>query len=328
MKLWNFHIAFSLCLLVEGHRLEGVHQHALKPLKRDAELIAAWSLLQTRPHDGLSGKDSDGFMLEPDEQWSLRKERQEQQARMELEAMTLCRDDYYPGQKVCMPKCKEYSEKNCQANTFWQVHFEPSFRCLDERRIGNEGDGGKWICDPYKIKHQAEQGSGCLVYSIGSNGDFSFEKGVHESISDQCEIHTIDMHDWNHYTKTSPPPYVNYHVYTVGPEPNAPVSTIVKDLGHTGRKIDVFKIDCEGCEWNTYKSWFGEGVYIRQIQVELHGTDGNKGAFDFFNFLFDMGYVVFGKEPNTVGCGGKCIEYAFLKLSPEFSRPKSIHRKA
>eukprot|EP00928_Gymnodinium_smaydae_P052566 TRINITY_DN3656_c0_g2_i1.p1 TRINITY_DN3656_c0_g2~~TRINITY_DN3656_c0_g2_i1.p1 ORF type:complete len:374 (+),score=34.82 TRINITY_DN3656_c0_g2_i1:38-1123(+) len=292
----------------------------LHPRRTTSHLVAKWAeLLKTRSHDAVSVKESDGFMIESDEQWTRRKERQKDQSSKQHKVMTTCSDEYYSTQRKCMPKCREYKPMLCQARVFYQVHYEPSFSCLDARRLGSEGEGGKWVCDPYKLTHQAEQGNGCLVYSVGSNGDYSFEKAVHDEISPLCEIHTIDMNDWREYTTTPPPSYVSYHQYTVGPEPDTPVSAIIHDLGHTNRTIDIFKIDCEGCEWTTFQSWFGEGVNIRQIQVELHGKNHCSGAHSFFDFLFNKGYVVFSKEPNTLGPTGSCIEYSFLKLSPSFS---------
>ena len=49
------------------------------------------------------------------------------------------------------------------------------------------GDGGKWVCDPHRITEQKD----CLVYSVGSNNDFSFEMAVLKDIGPHCEIHTV-----------------------------------------------------------------------------------------------------------------------------------------
>jgi len=70
---------------------------------------------------------------------------------------------------------------------FYQNNYEPDFVCQHERRIGKLGDGGKWICDPHRISHQKD----CLVYSVGSNNDFSFEEAVLDKIGHHCEIHTV-----------------------------------------------------------------------------------------------------------------------------------------
>ena len=76
-----------------------------------------------------------------------------------------------------------------EPHKWYQNNWEPAFTCLHERRIGRWGDGGKWVCDPHRItlKKAADP---CLVYSVGSNNDFSFEEAVPNDISMDCEIHT------------------------------------------------------------------------------------------------------------------------------------------
>ena len=54
--------------------------------------------------------------------------------------------------------------------------------------MGKLGDGGKWICDPHRIREEQEE---CLVYSVGSNNDFSFEQAILEVVGEHCEIHTV-----------------------------------------------------------------------------------------------------------------------------------------
>src|SRR5690242_15023414 len=35
---------------------------------------------------------------------------------------------------------------------FFQNNWEPTIQCKFERRLGNPGDGGKWICDIHRFK--------------------------------------------------------------------------------------------------------------------------------------------------------------------------------
>ena len=92
------------------------------------------------------------------------------------------------------------------------------------------------------------------------------------------------------------------------------VQDIMSKLGHQNRTIDIFKIDCEGCEWESYEGWF-EGASIRQIQVELHYITK---AEALMRYAYKNNFVIFHKEPNTLGCKGVCIEYAFLRLTEAF----------
>jgi len=198
---------------------------------------------------------------------------------------------------------------------FFQNHYEPEFICEHERRIGKLGDGGKWTCDPYRIAAQ----DSCLVYSIGSNNDFSFETSVKKEIGPHCEIHTFDM---GNYTVGGKEAGVQYHQYGLSTTDGGAfrsLSTIIRELGHEGRTIDIFKIDCEGCEYETLPTWFEANVTLRQIQLEIH-TYGKPTAMvvTVFNTLFENGYVITHKEPNIMWTDGSCVEFAFLKLSSKF----------
>ena len=88
----------------------------------------------------------------------------------------------------------------------------------------------------------------------------------------------------------------------------------MQELGHVGRRVDIFKIDCEGCEWQTYRDWFEAD--LRQILVETHLTCSSTPSF--FQELHDNGYVIFHKEPNIQYCKGECVEFSFLKLEKEY----------
>lgn len=72
-------------------------------------------------------------------------------------------------------------------------------------------------------------------------------------------------------------------------EPFKTFEETIKELGHDGRPIDIFKIDCEGCEWSTYKDWINAD--LRQIVVEVHRAP--EVAQDFFSDLQKAGYVSF-----------------------------------
>merc|ERR1711971_500551 len=120
-----------------------------------------------------------------------------------------------------------------------------------------------------------------------------------------CEIHIFDPADYS----GEAPPGIFYHAWglksTTDPttEPNYKTfQESIAALGHEGRVVDVFKIDCEGCEWQTYKDWFDSKITLMQILVEVHRSPPQ--AIDFFETMQSYGYVTFHKEPNTAFGGG------------------------
>jgi len=210
-------------------------------------------------------------------------------------------------------------------------------------RIGGDGngDGPKWVCDPHRFKKMAARRKamdpnhpGCVVYSIGSCGDFSFELGMQKKVGeDICEYHIFDMGD---YGPQVPKELKRAHYHQWGlkeQDPKvdkpAPGQTFyglldtIKLLGHENLDtIDIFKIDCEGCEWDTFQDWIGEGIpTLLQIQVELHNAlKAGQKVVDFFDSFEKEGYLRFHKEPNLLWTKG--IEYAFLKLEKDFLQEK------
>jgi len=76
------------------------------------------------------------------------------------------------------------------------------------------------------------------------------------------------------------------------------LSTIMDRLGHTGRKLDVLKVDCEGCEWEVLDSLSRSNLNLPdQIIAELHfqkfAVKGKRGAAMISNavkFLWESGY--------------------------------------
>ncbi len=194
---------------------------------------------------------------------------------------------------------------------FFQRNWEPSYSCTTIARMGCPGDGGKWICDP---QHYLEMNE-CIVYSFGSNNEFSFEESIH-NFNPECKIYTFDPTVHN---PTNKPKFVHYYPWGLAGNDFAEkslftVRTIMKSLGH--RKISVLKVDCEGCEFesfNTHSFPVYKGA-INQILIEVHFNGNPRTVHSFFSFLSNRGYAIFNKEANIQYSNGNAVEYALVHL--------------
>mmetsp|Transcript_25196 Transcript_25196/g.37218 ORF Transcript_25196/g.37218 Transcript_25196/m.37218 type:complete len:341 (-) Transcript_25196:127-1149(-) len=214
-----------------------------------------------------------------------------------------------------------------KSNWWYGENFQVEFNgCTFMRRvssINSHADGPKWVCDPHRLKKKTYSNSNksCLVYSVGSNGNTMFEEGILEATDHSCEIHTFDLSGWNrrngNFSEKLSRVGATFHNWGFGTPAqarrNPKVFKTLKEtmalLGHTNRKIDIFKIDCEWCEWSTYTEWLQDDIHMTQILVETHNAP-LPNAKDFFFQLHDAGYVIFSKEANYQnGAGG--VEYAF-----------------
>ena len=198
--------------------------------------------------------------------------------------------------------------------TFFQRNWEPSLSCTALARVGCPGDGGKWVCDPHRYL-----GAHCLVYSIGSNDEFSFEEAVHH-YNPSCEIHTFDPVASQPVNK---PSYVHFHPWGMGMHDSAEnsvytLSTIMRQLGHTN--VSVLKIDCEGCELDVFDTPYfpPHSGAVQQILMEVHFDGKPERMHRLFNFLTDNGYAIVNKEANIQYSDGSAVEFSLVHLNEFF----------
>jgi hypothetical protein len=187
---------------------------------------------------------------------------------------------------------------------YFTDNWEPTTTCNFAERIGNQGDGGKWVCNPQGLKAR------CNVISIGSDNDFSFEEALH-TLNPACDIHTFD-----HTIEPNAPAFVHFHPFGISDTQTGRLLTmegIIQMAGFTHKEIDIVKIDCEGCEIDVFPDMMGHP--IRQILMEIHGW-GSVSQYDIDELFETMGrnkYVIFHKEPNLLA-KGECVEYGFVNM--------------
>lgn len=204
-----------------------------------------------------------------------------------------------------------------QGKHFFARNWEPSYSCTTRLRMGCAGEGGKWICDP----HIHLLRNDCVVYSFGSNDEFSFETAIHD-FNPHCIIHTFDPTVPHPLNK---PPFVHYNHAGLGTTDasNASLGSyftlheIMLRLGH--KHVDVLKLDCEGCELDYWTLDVPKGI-VRQLQVEVHWVnrrDTPERMHAFFGFLTRQGFAIFNKEANIQYStpNKEAMEFALVHLS-------------
>ena len=186
--------------------------------------------------------------------------------------------------------------------------------CINVVRIGGSGDGGKFMClDGTSRKN-------CIVYSLGSRLDFSFEESLLEVLD--CEVFTFDCTVGNpgHVSVNQK---IKFFPWCVGGESG--MKPISSDLGHGGEiqqyytlddimhklghaRVDLLKMDIERHEIDVFSSFSTQNA-PRQILFEthLHNAYGMWGRpmlptewESMWRNLKRLGYKVFSHEPNPM----------------------------
>lgn len=250
---------------------------------------------------------------------------------------------------------------------YWMTRWDPTWSCTVDTKIGHSyssGDGGKWyaawhvplrcarsslhiLCDRVCDAHVLNR-PGCLVYSLGSLGDYAFDKAL--AADHGCEIHVFDPFNFGippdpertriHHHPWGVDAYSHERVVAEKPVTLLSLADMAARLGHRKRRIDVLKIDVEGCEMGVLDNatvWAAldaQGTTFDQILVEVHFEGVSKVNYKFkpktaeysvaqmeglFSTLTERGYAVFHKEPNLFSRGTACAEFGLVRVGVDCS---------
>lgn len=154
-----------------------------------------------------------------------------------------------------------------------------------------------------------EQTGGCLVYSFGIADEWGFDLNMARL---GCEVHMFDptitlkpvvapnlfFHKWGLYggaLNTSSSATFKHKVYGKIDGEMLTLPEILHRLGHSSRPLSVFKIDCEGCEWEALGHMSAHNhplKKVNQLLIELHfaTTLGlhSTSRFDLINNTFSV----------------------------------------
>uniref|UniRef100_A0A1I7SXP1 Methyltransf_21 domain-containing protein n=1 Tax=Caenorhabditis tropicalis TaxID=1561998 RepID=A0A1I7SXP1_9PELO len=194
-----------------------------------------------------------------------------------------------------------------QANNkefFGRVKIEA--HCEHKERIGEKGDGGKYVCNPKMVRKD------CTLLSLGLNNQIGYDKHIYEATGRQCTILGADVSAQNEQTKQS------YDIMGgrlfVGKIPES--ISIPQMLQKAGRRdVELLKIDIEKGEFTAVEPLIKD-YFVCQIFIEIHGTPSDH--YRLLQTMSGYGFRIFNVEEN-IYCP-TCCEYSLINelCMPQF----------
>ena len=257
-------------------------------------------------------------------------------------AITACTP---PATDACSKAVKARHAPEPKAFDFYDL-VNPYVTCPDPEgleRVGNDGEGGKKICADLL------QTEDCVVFSLGSNGQFDFEVDILETTD--CLVYTFDCT----YDGTDIDGYDGRHTYLkkcIGSKRKSMRDERFVTLEQATRQfginqVTLLKMDIEGSEFDEMAGWSIRDASLPvMIAVEIHRSeviydrlkdernlavrrqtygpavedlliwthhDLDLGDLAlFFGSLARLGYAVVNREDNPIGrC---CTELLLLRV--------------
>jgi len=244
-----------------------------------------------------------------------------------------------------------HQQKAASASMFRHTHdrffpFDANMAtCKSTTCVGGtcRADTSKIVCGLEQLTEQQQ----CVVYSIGGNNQWEFELDILRKTP--CQVHTFDCTGpAGRFQQPNNPNLYFHHVCLGTQHEDAPKSCVgKKKCGETWTlldmqqhlnhdRIDLFKIDIEGYEWNLLESWpelsdaaSANMVLPMQILIEIHyqtqfadlRAPGVGGGIDFRSprdmvnlqaHLLRMGYVAAERDDNRM-CP-HCTELTLVRI--------------
>jgi hypothetical protein len=226
----------------------------------------------------------------------------------EYDELVACTDEGKPHPTAC--PVQEPAGPHAQYKLLY-----PIMACHNQVYFGSKaGDGRKAVCAPDQLVE------GCVVYSLGSNNDFSFEDDI--LARTPCTVHTFDCT----IGKKSGTVRDRLHFHDLcisGSRTNdtryATVADIMAQLGH--QRVDLMKMDIEGFEQPVFAGWRSDDALPDQMVVEIHGCNPPvRGRYRhlalaemqlLFAKIVHLGYrfTVVDRQP---GCSN-CVEVTLIR---------------
>ena len=171
--------------------------------------------------------------------------------------------------------------------------------CVGGYGLSGVSDGSKMLCMDEEVEVADQK---CVIVSVGSNGDFSFEESMRRTFP-ACTVHTFDGTMKGRPGFAGPPAWLapSFHYENFGPES-------YKLPAFAGGETAVLKMDCEGCE-NIALLPAVRSSCANLILVEIH--DDGQGSMARLLTALNETHALYYAEPNPVAHG--YIEFALKR---------------
>ncbi|KAI1699894.1 methyltransferase domain-containing protein [Ditylenchus destructor] len=170
----------------------------------------------------------------------------------------------------------------------------PEVFCRDLVRMGQVGDGGKWICNPHYMRKMES----CTVYSLGMRDDVSFDENLQNYTDNKCTLRCFDQGEQT-------PETLERIRDSNGIFMRALISSKFGD-----KRIDILKMDIEGTEFEIANEFLA--VPVCQLLIEVHPQNATNPlqTLNFLRKISNHGFYLFSYEVN--GHNYKVCEYSLI----------------